>query len=293
MEKAFPILGICNLVDKAQHPQDVLAYEIDAYLKINDHLVFPHRHDFYQILFKYNGGGSHIIDFEQFEIGKNEVHFLRPGQVHTWRFEGDKKGFIVNFDSVLFSTTMLNSNYLGLYPFFRGSSQNCIIKLNEILGMQAKKIFEQLVLESMKEDEFRNESMRSLLVQLFVLCGRVSIKDKLLSMNKDQYHLFQQFQNLVEQHFVTKRLPKEYAELLFLTPNYLNALCQKIAGQSAGDIIRQRVLLEAKRLLSNSEYNISQIGYALQFGDRSYFTKFFKKYEGVTPEQFKSINKII
>jgi AraC-like DNA-binding protein len=58
-------------------------------------------------------------------------------------------------------------------------------------------------------------------------------------------------------------------------------------GISAGEVIRNRVLLEAKRLLINLDLNIAEIGYRLNFNDNSYFTKFFKKYTGQLPEEFR------
>jgi AraC-like DNA-binding protein len=58
-------------------------------------------------------------------------------------------------------------------------------------------------------------------------------------------------------------------------------------GKTAGDLIRDRVVLEAKRLLVNADLSITQIAYELNFGDGSYFTKFFRKYAGVTPEEFR------
>jgi AraC family transcriptional regulator, transcriptional activator of pobA len=67
----------------------------------------------------------------------------------------------------------------------------------------------------------------------------------------------------------------------------LNAICNEMLGISAGEVIRNRVLLEAKRLLINLDLNISEIGYRLNFNDNSYFAKFFKKYTGMLPEEFR------
>jgi AraC-like DNA-binding protein len=60
-----------------------------------------------------------------------------------------------------------------------------------------------------------------------------------------------------------------------------------VLGLSAGEVIRNRTLLEAKRLLTNPRLNISEIAFNLNFSDNSYFTKFFKKIEGITPEEFR------
>jgi len=75
--------------------------------------------------------------------------------------------------------------------------------------------------------------------------------------------------------------------MLYVTPNHLNALSKDITHRSAGELIRDRVILEAKRLLINAKMSISEIAAELDFIDNSYFTKFFKKYEGVTPEVFR------
>ena len=75
--------------------------------------------------------------------------------------------------------------------------------------------------------------------------------------------------------------------MLFITPNHLNALCKEHWGMQAGEVIRNRIILEAKRLLVNQQTSISEIAYTLNFKDNSYFSKFFKKSVGITPEEFR------
>ncbi|WP_291060157.1 MULTISPECIES: helix-turn-helix domain-containing protein [unclassified Empedobacter] len=75
--------------------------------------------------------------------------------------------------------------------------------------------------------------------------------------------------------------------MLYITPNHLNALCKDVLATSAGELIRSRIVLEAKRLLVNKEISVTEIAYLLNFQDASYFVKFFKKYTEFTPEQFR------
>ena len=75
--------------------------------------------------------------------------------------------------------------------------------------------------------------------------------------------------------------------MLYITPNHLNAVCKDMMGISAGEMIRNRIMLEAKRMLTNPQLNISEISLKLNFSDNSYFTKFFKKLEDITPEEFR------
>ena len=99
--------------------------------------------------------------------------------------------------------------------------------------------------------------------------------------------LVRNFQKLIAENYTRLKLPKKYAEMLYITPNHLNAVCKDILEMSAGDMIRNRLVLEAKRLLTNQQLNINEIAFALNFNDNSYFTKFFKKTEGITPEAFR------
>jgi len=105
--------------------------------------------------------------------------------------------------------------------------------------------------------------------------------------NKINHTLLRNFMDLIEVHFKSLKLPKDYAALLYITPNHLNAVTKEQLGYSAGELIRNRVLLEAKRLLVVKNYSIAEIAYELNFSDASYFTKFFKKAVGCTPEDFK------
>ena len=100
-----------------------------------------------------------------------------------------------------------------------------------------------------------------------------------------------EFEKLIEDHYKTTKTAKEYAAMLFIAPNYLNALCQKYNQKSAGEMIRDRVMQEAKRLLVHTDKSVAEIAYDLNFVDNSYFGRFFKKYSGQTPVQFRETGK--
>ncbi|MFA6944451.1 MAG: helix-turn-helix domain-containing protein, partial [Pedobacter sp.] len=101
------------------------------------------------------------------------------------------------------------------------------------------------------------------------------------------YTLLKNFRALIEKNYTMFRLPREYAELLYITPNHLNALCNHLLGIPAGQVIRNRIFLEAKRLLMNHDLTITEISAHLNFADNSYFSRAFKKHAGVSPEVFR------
>jgi AraC family transcriptional regulator, transcriptional activator of pobA len=92
---------------------------------------------------------------------------------------------------------------------------------------------------------------------------------------------------LLEQHFRKERLLGFYAEKLAMTPDRLNDIVKRATGVTAGHLIRQRVLTEAKRQLVFTNLAIHEIAYDLTFSDPSHFARFFRKQTGTTPQAFR------
>ena len=92
---------------------------------------------------------------------------------------------------------------------------------------------------------------------------------------------------LVEEQFRKERLLGFYAEKLAMTPDRLNDHVKRATGVTAGHLIRQRVLTEAKRQLVFTTQPIHEIAYDLGFADPSHFARFFRKQTGMTPQSFR------
>jgi AraC family transcriptional activator of pobA len=96
-----------------------------------------------------------------------------------------------------------------------------------------------------------------------------------------------QLRRLVDEHFRKERLISFYAGKLAMTPDRLNDHVKRATGVTAGHLIRQRVLTEAKRQLVFTTQAIHEIAYDLAFSDPSHFTRFFRKQTGTTPQAFR------
>ena len=92
---------------------------------------------------------------------------------------------------------------------------------------------------------------------------------------------------LIDANFRKERLIRFYAERLNMTSDRLNDHVKRATGVTAGHLIRQRVLTEAKRQLVFTSAAIHEIAYDLAFADPSHFTRFFRKQTGMTPQAFR------
>jgi len=287
MVKKMPTYSICNLLGADRCMTEIIVTRLRDFVNAHQDIQFPHRHDFYQIVLFTRGSGRHSIDFQQFEVLPHQVYYMAPGQIHTWEFDADTEGYLVNFNESFFASMYQNPHYVREFPLFSNISGVSVNILDMTCCAEVEQTFAEMLEEFEKGGEYKMDLLRGLLTVILVRLSRVAPQSFKEGASKHHLVLMRQFEKLIEQHFREKRLPKEYAEMMFMTPNHLNALTNNVLGKSAGDLIRERVLLEAKRLLANSDLLISQIAESLQFEDNAYFTRFFKKYLGTTPEGFR------
>jgi AraC-like DNA-binding protein len=288
MAKAsIPVYNIYG-IDQQSGRQDLLIERFGAYLDKHYHnLHHPHRHSFYHLVFFTKGKGSHSIDFEKFTVRPFQIYFMIPGQVHSWHFEGEVEGYIVHFNESLFTSFLQNGHYLEQFHFFGGSAEDGVCQLPADEQDKVIHLFESLLSEAGDKKEYSLDMIRLRLLELFISVERCCLGKKGRNKPPQKYLLLRNFQQLIDKHFRIMKLPKEYAGMLYITPNHLNALSQDLLGKTAGDLIRDRVLLEAKRLLTNADMTVTEIAYDLNFQDNSYFNRFFKRNVGVTPEEFR------
>lgn len=100
------------------------------------------------------------------------------------------------------------------------------------------------------------------------------------------------FLNLLSEHFKTEKRVQHYAKQLFVTSRHLSQVVKQVTGKTAGEIIDEMLINEAKVLLSSHLMNVSQVAEELRFSDQSFFGKFFKKYTGVSPSVYRSNSTI-
>ena len=279
----YPVYDITGL---ATYQSDFLVGPFAPYIVKHHKLQVPHGHSFYHLVYFTKGSGYHTIDFDRFEVHPDQLYAMAPGQVHRWNFEGDVDGYVLNFSMQFFQSFLLRPDYIDEFTFFHGQAKQSVLDIPAGLRPRITALFEEMLPLSSAVSMLHIDKLRVLMLQLFLELAALQAPAQPSPLSYNAV-LLRNFKKLVEKHYTELRLPKDYAELLYITPNHLNAICSDLIGQSAGTVIRDRVILEAKRLLVNPELSIAAIADILNFKDNSYFTKFFKKYTETTPETFR------
>lgn len=280
-----PVQGVCNLDLFDKDSLHFFVDDLNGLLEKYPSLEFPHKQNFHMLIFIDSAEGTIKIDNQKIRIDEAKVIIIPPGCINNIDINRNAKGKIICFGENFFSLRY-NSNTLGQFSFFQRESKP-YIRLND------EQFNKWEILLSMLVDEFRQRKkesqkvLRSYLNILLVELERVYEPIGYLKRKNPKIEKIQQFEDLINLHYVTKKLPSAYAELLNVSSNYLNKICKEETGQTAGDMIRKRIIIEAQRLLHYSCDNVNEIAYQLGFESVSYFITFFKKHIGTSPEIFR------
>ena len=143
------------------------------------------------------------------------------------------------------------------------------------------------ILEILLSNNYFNSEIRYNLAIIFSKLERLKQYQTFNLKRSDKLNKFLDFKSLLEIHFNKSRNADFYAEKLNITYKHLNTICKSIIALTAKQFIDEYIILEAKRLLVNSEIKSTELAYFLGFEEPTNFVKYFKKHTKFTPNQFK------
>jgi AraC family transcriptional regulator, transcriptional activator of pobA len=229
------------------------------------------------------------IDFDEFIALENRIFFIEKYKVWNWTRIDKLKGIMVQFTDSYYNHIYTGNPKLRSDQTLTGEIPPFIrIVTTEQKNWSA--LFDILFREYSEAKKNSTEIICLTLKVLILMYRRNSIFSGPGFDSGQKGQLLTEFRKIVNSRFVSCRTAKDYANELNITPNYLNALCQEYYFKTVSEIIQERVILEAKRLLMHSGLSISEISFKLGFRDNSYFGRYFKKIVGITPKSFRNLS---
>lgn len=192
------------------------------------------------------------------------------------------------FTDGFFCKTEADTRFLQSTVLFNDLFSIAPIEL-ETMAPEFSQLFALLQSEYKKgNDRYQPDILRNYLHNLLLVSEREKSKQHTSSLKKgadlDYVMLFKDF---LEAGFRNQKQVSSYARQMLVTEKRLNQATAKILGKTPKEIIDDRVMLEAKRLLAHTTENVKGIGYGLGFEEPTNFIKYFKKNSGCTPIEFR------
>lgn len=267
--------------------------------RISNHLLShhsriekPHKHNFYAVFLFTSGQGTHEIDFQKYDVKPGSVFFLHPGQTHSWELSADTDGFVFFHTEDFYEMEYLY-NSIKDFPFFKSNYSDKCIYLSADNSLFIENLFNRLLIESIKNEWKNKQLILSYLTQIYIYLNRFVEHQSAINFTNLRHYqaVFSQFEKLVNEHFIEKKSATEYADLLNITQKHLNRIVKSITQKTTTEIITERIVLEAKRLLLYTNKTLNEIALNLGFTDYTYFSRLFKKNVSRTASEFRKSYK--
>lgn len=246
--------------------------------RLQPKVPFPHRHDFFHFVYLQKGSGWHEVDFTKFPAKPGTLFFVKPGQVHSWRLGNPSRGYVLEF----------TTESLPASSFLKKLLRN-LDALPESIAPENSAPVETLLELMFQEIREGRKDFRICLEHYLILflIQAVRLSDVQPLTRAPGNSLVDRFRQEVEKNFKQNHSVDFYAKKLSVTAKHLTTQVTRTLGKSAGAIIQERCLIEAKRLLAYSELPIAEIAYELGYEDPNYFARFFRRRVALSPGRFR------
>ncbi|MEI7804746.1 MAG: helix-turn-helix domain-containing protein [Hyphomicrobiales bacterium] len=257
---------------------------------LHEWTIRAHRHrNLFQMLLIERGGGEMIFEAATVPFTAPAAILVPATAAHGFRFQPEiTNGWVVSFTEDV--TAALGEGSDEALGRLRAVAAEPVVPLANVEeSARLSKLCAELHEESFLAREGFRLAMRGLLALIAIEVVRLAAsraRTGAVTLSPADPRV-DALRRLVEEHFRKERQIGFYAGKLAMTPDRLNDHVKRSTGVTAGHLIRQRVLTEAKRQLVFTSQPIHEIAYDLAFSDPSHFARFFRKQTGTTPQAFR------
>lgn len=248
----------------------------------------PHRLHFYAILFITKGEGFHFIDFKKYAYKRGSIIFVAKEQVHAFEGNEDRRATFFLFTEHFLDKSNLGSNLMQQINLYNYHLYAPLLQLEESQIDFFETIARRITEEFHAPDDFATEEIIGSMLKIFLLLAeRIRKETVYRSTPTIHYPTFLVFQRLLDNHLLANRKVQYYAQLMTISTKQLNRITQAVINKPAKQYIHERLIMEMKRFLMNTDLSIKEIAYRTGFDEPTNFVKYFKKEIGKTPALFR------
>lgn len=286
--KKYPIYTIqrfnCNSVNS-----DFYINTFKNHLLTHSFVEEPHRHDFYLLAFFTAGSGTHEVDFDKFIVQAGSIFVLQPGQMHHWSLSEDIEGYVVFYSREMYNL-YFGQKDIDSFPFYYSVNAKSEILLTDQESVALQPLFKMMLTESLDNKIWKQDKILNLLDIIHIELARKY--SETFDVEAHSYNTkVKQFGQLLETNFTHQKTASFYADALNISLKHLNRICNEMLKKTTTQVITDRIILEAKRMLMNKDLTINEVATKLGYDDYSYFVRLFKKTTTMTPKAFRLSKK--
>ncbi len=263
------------------------------YTKAKSILTNPHRSGFYHIIWFQDCNVTHLVDFNQITIKPHSLLFLSKDIVHRFDDKEQLKGKIILFTDTFFCKTEADIRFLRKSILF-----NDLLSVSQIQIENQSELFKSLVQLMETELQMVTDDLQAAILQNFLhnflLLSERELRNQNFTKIKKGADLdyVVLFKDLLEVNYKNQKQVNYFAKQIIISEKRLNQATTKVLGKSPKELIDERVLLEAKRILAHTTESVKEIAYQLGFEEPTNFIKYFKKHSSITPTEFREQNAL-
>ncbi|MFR9603754.1 MAG: helix-turn-helix domain-containing protein [Rikenellaceae bacterium] len=271
------------------HPDKIFIAEIDSRGEMLKTYSKPLQSSAYLFVLCCRGECRLITNMSEYVLTPNRIITILPNSyIHVTEQSENCRLYLLAFDQKLMNRTYIFSSLIRHLHFILESPMleldakvAALIKEYVVILIKANKI---------KDLSYNSEFVTTVLHSLFSgLGGYYKVNDIKLGSGNRGAEIVKSLVQQIVKHYPTQRSPAFYADLLRISPQHLSTTVSKVTGKKVTDIIAQMVIIDAQTKLRATEMSVQEIAQALSFPDISVFGKYFKRYTGLSPRQYREI----
>ncbi len=199
---------------------------------------------------------------------------------------GHSSGYILYLAESVLSNPLLSNLHINQVRFF-SSDEIPLFKLSPGIEKRTQAILEMIDELLVSQLNHRDDAILSLLNTFFVYCdGQCNIQSVASSTNS-KTNVVYKYKQLVDKYVSEKHDVSDYAELLTISPKYLNECVKEVLSVSSKNIIIEQLLMRSRHALKFTDKTVKEISFELGFSTPDYFSYFFKTHTGMTPSSLR------